>query len=251
MNSKQDAYVEDMGDGVANLVLNRAPVNALTPLYLKSIAIILDQLEDDKNVKSVLISSALKVFSAGLDLKEAQNFEQAEQQAVAEGLNTTFTKLYGFPKPTIAAINGTAIAGGLFFVLASDYRLCAGSAKFGLAEVRVGVDFQVGPLEIARDTLSSVFMRRMMLGGKPVGAETALSAGIVDSIEDDGQVMDQAVKKARDYAAIPPIAFASIKRQIRGPAIERINRSIKMAAASGTDSWYNEETKSAMAAMIN
>ena len=251
MNSKQDIIVEDIGDGIAKLILNRSPVNALTPSFLKRVAQVLDQLEGDENVKAVVISSSLKVFSAGLDLKEAQNYGPAEQQAIVEGLNFTFTKLYDFPKPTIAAVNGAAIAGGLFFVLASDYRVCGKRAKFGLAEVRVGVEFPVGPLEIARDTLSAAFMRRLMLGGKPLRAETALAAGIVDSIEDDAEVENCALNIARDYATIPPIAFASIKRQIRGPAIDRINKAMRGVATSAEDHWFTEETKSAMAAMIN
>jgi enoyl-CoA hydratase len=251
MNSKQDIFVEDIGDGVTKLILNRSPVNALTPSFLKRVAEVLDQLEADKNVKTVVISSSLKVFSAGLDLKEAQNYGPTEQQATVEGLNFTFTKLYDFPKPTVAAVNGAAIAGGLFFVLASDYRVCGKRAKFGLAEVRVGVEFPVGPLEIARDTLSPALMRRLMLSGKPIGAEAALAAGIVDSIEDDAEVENCALTVARDYATIPPIAFASIKRQIRGPAIERINKAVRGVATSSKDHWFTEETKSAMAAMIN
>jgi enoyl-CoA hydratase len=251
MNSEQDAFIEDIGDGIIKLVLNRSPVNALTPSFLKKVAEILDQIESDKNVKAVLISSSFKVFSAGLDLKEAQNYGLAEQQAIVEGLNITFTKLYGFSKPTIAAVNGSAIAGGLFFVLASDYRVCGRRAKFGLAEVRVGVDFPIGPLEIARDTLSAAYMRRLMLGGKPIGAEAALAAGIVDSIEDDEEVINHAVSVARDYANIPPIAFASIKRQTRGQAIEAINKAMRSGASDPKDCWYNEETTSAMAAIMS
>jgi enoyl-CoA hydratase len=250
MNEKQDVLIEDMGEGVTQLILNRGPVNALTPQFLNKVAEILDQLEADKDVRAVVISSPLKVFSAGMDLKEAQNFELEEQNAIVKGLNVTFKKLYAFPKPTIAAINGSAIAGGLFFVLASDYRVCVHTAKFGLAEVRVGANFPAGPLEIARDTLSPDYMRRLMLGGKPIGAETALKAGIVDHIADGPEVLNHALAVARNYGTIPPLAFASIKLQIRGSAIESINVAMANGANSAKDGWFTEETKPAMAAMI-
>ncbi len=250
MDQKQDILIEDIGEGITKLILNRSPVNALTPRFLHKVAETLDQIEGEKNVKTVLISSPFKVFSAGLDLKEAQHYSIAEQHAIVEGLNVTLTKLYGFPKPVIVAANGSAIAGGLFFVLAGDYRVSGRTAKFGLAEVRVGADFPVGPLEIARDTLSAVSMRRLMLGGKPIGSEAALAAGIIDGIEDDTEVFNHAIVVARDYATIPPKTFASIKLQTRGPTIETIKTAMRNGANAPDGGWFNEETASAMAAMI-
>ncbi len=240
----------DLGGGIAGITLNRAPVNALTPGFLKAFGDLLDEMARDGAVKALVISSSFKVFSAGLDLKEAQTLDLAGQHAIVTALNVEFTRLFAFPKPVITVTTGAAIAGGLFFVLASDYRLAGPRASFGLAEIRVGVDFPVGPLEIARATLNPNDLRRLMLGGRPVGAEAALAAGIVDEIAEPDAIMEQAMRAARHYATIPPATFASVKRQIRGEVIARIEAAMAGGANTPAGGWYNDETKPAMAAMI-
>jgi enoyl-CoA hydratase/carnithine racemase len=137
-----------------------------------------------------------------------------------------------------------------FLVLASDYRIAGPKARFGLAEVRVGVNFPVGPLAIARATLAPNDLRRLMLGGHPIGAEAALAAGIVDLIEDADAVMVRAVSVARDYAAIPSGTFAEVKRQMRGPVIETIQNAMANGANTPPEGWFTAETKAVMSRML-
>jgi enoyl-CoA hydratase/carnithine racemase len=133
----------------------------------------------------------------------------------------------------------------LFFVLTADHRVSAATAQFGLAEVRVGVDFPVGPLEIAKATLSSNDTRRLMLRGQPVDAKTAQQMGMVDLIVDADNVLPQALKDAAEFARIPSKAFASIKQQLRGDVIAKIQ-----ATPPATDNWFTDETTAAMAKML-
>ncbi|MCA0873368.1 enoyl-CoA hydratase/isomerase family protein [Seohaeicola saemankumensis] len=241
----------DHPDGVTEICLNRVPVNALSPGFLFDLADLLKELEADDIVRAVVISSPFKVLSAGLDLKEAQSFTLEQQHAIVEALNVGFLALFAFPKPTVAAINGAAIAGGLFFVLSSDLRVAGPKASLGLAEVRVGADFPTGPLEIARGTLSPDMLRRLMLTGQPIRAEAALDAGIVDVLENDTEaVLPRALQEARTLAALPAIAYASIKRQIRGGVIATIEGAMKNGANAPAGGWFNAETKQAMQRMI-
>jgi enoyl-CoA hydratase len=231
--------------GVVELSLNRGPVNALTPDGLFGLRDCINDLSGDLNVRAIVLSSPLKVLSAGLNLKEARAFNADQQDAIVRGLNEGFLALYACPKPVICAINGAAIAGGLFFVLTADHRISAPKAQFGLAEVRVGVDFPVGPLEIAKATLSSNDARRLMLRGQPVDAETAQRMGIVDMIVDPEDVLPLALKDAAEFACIPAKAYASIKHQLRGDVIAKI-----LAAPPATDKWFTDETTVAMAKML-
>ncbi len=123
-------------------------------------------------------------------------------------------------------------------------------ASFGLAEVRVGVDFPVGPLEIARAMLNPNDLRRLMQGGLPIRADAALAAGIVDEIAEPDRLMEQALAAARHYASLPPIAYAAVKRQVRGAAIATIGDAMNSGANEPAGGWFNSETKSAMVAMI-
>lgn len=240
----------DHGNGVTEITLQRAPVNALSAEFLMDFADLITELTSDDSVKSIVIASDFKVFSAGLDLKEAQHFDLAAQHDIVEGLNVAFLSLFACPKPTIVAINGAAIAGGLFFVLGSDFRLSAPTARFGLAEVRVGADFPVGPMEIARATLDPDTLRRLMLNGQPIDAERAHAVGIVDEIVPAEELKFAAIAKAAEMAMIPPQTFANVKRQIRGVVCDRVERAMVEGGNAPDGGWFNDETVAAMKRMI-
>lgn len=242
--------LRDHGQGLWELVLARAPVNALSPEFLNSFAAMLADLARRDDVRAVVLSSEFKVFSAGLDLKQAQDFDLDQQRAIVAALNDGFLAQFTFPKPLVAAVNGAAIAGGLFFVLAADLRVAGPRARFGLAEVQVGADFPVGPMEIARATLDPATLRRLMLTGRPIDAAAAQAAGIVDHLVSEADLQQRALAEARALAELPAIAYGAIKAQIRAPAVETIRAAIAAGANAPRDGWFNAETRAAMQRMI-
>lgn len=233
-------------NGILRLTLNRPPVNALTASALLGLERIVLEAAGNTEVRALVIDSAQKVFSAGLDLKAAQAFDASEQRAMVDGLNRGFRALFACPKPVVAACAGAAIAGGLFFILAADHRLATPAAKFGLAEVRVGVDFPAGPLEIARAMLGPNDLRRLMQRGQPIGAEDAQQAGLIDRVVPQDQVLSMALRDAAEFAEIPPASYAAVKHQIRGETIARIDTAMAQERAE----WFNHETRAAMARML-
>jgi enoyl-CoA hydratase len=240
----------DHHGGIVEITLNRAPVNALSAPFLMEFADLIRELGRNEAVGAIVITSNFKVLSAGLDLKEAQGFDLAAQNAIVEGLNIGFLSLFSCPKPTIVAVNGAAIAGGLFFVLASDFRLTVPEARFGLAEVRVGADFPVGPMEIARTTLDPNTLRRLMLTGQPIDAEQARAVGIADEVLPQDQLFTAALAHAAEMAAIPRKTYASVKHQIRGETCDRIEAAIAHGGNAPRGGWFNDETIAAMKRMI-
>lgn len=247
----QDCFtLNDMGGGIRQLMLHRAPVNALNPAFLDILSNLYDQIARDESIRALVIGSSQKVFSAGLDLKEAQGFDHQDQMDIVRGLNQSFCKLYALPKPTICAVNSAAIAGGLFFVLGCDYRLSVPRASFGLAEVRVGATLPVGPSEIAMAEIGAADLRRMVLNGNPIDAKTAQLAGIIDEITDPDQLMDRAIALAQDYASLPPNTYAAAKKLLRGRVVQRIETAMEKGANAPQGGWFSDETKTAMAAML-
>ncbi len=239
----------DHADGVIELQLNRVPVNALSADFLMDFAATLDRLGQDDSVRAIVISSALKVFSAGLDLKDARTFDIPRQHAIVKGLNVGFLAEFACPKPVVAAVGGAAIAGGLFFVLAADFRVGNERAQLGLAEVRVGATFPAGPMEIARATLDANLLRRMMLTGQPIDAGTAHRRGVLDELV-EGDPLPRALEEARALAQLPPRTYGAVKRQIRGDTIALIERLMASGANAPEGGWFNEETREAMRRMI-
>lgn len=240
----------DHQGGITQLELVRPPVNALNPDYLRGIEERLAEIESSADVRAILISSGLPVFSAGMDLKEAQGFTAEEQTAVVDGLNGTFMRLYGIRKPVVVAVNRAAIAGGMFFALAADHVVAGRGAKFGLTEVRVGVDFPAGPLEIARAELTPQALRRLMLGGRNVDADAARDLGIVDDVVEPAELIPRALEIARDYAATPPMAYSRVKMQMRGQVLARLREVIESRSDHTRNGWFTEETLDAMRALL-
>jgi len=243
-------HIEQRDAGVALMRIDRAPVNALNPAFLLAIDEALDALEADGAVRAVVLCGEGKTLSGGMDLKELQAFSADDERAMVHGLNRTFGRIYGFPKPVICAAHGPAIAGGLFFVLTSDYTVAGERAVFGLAEVRVAVRFPVGPLAIARHALASHALRRIMLGGQNHDAATALALGVVDEVAPGDAVLDRAVEVATVYAGLPEQTYASIKHGIRGGVLEQVRAAVEDGADPMLDGWFTEETGVAARAVL-
>ncbi len=241
------SWIRQKDEGtIRHLLLDASPVNALRADRLFGLADVIEAAEAADHVRAIVISSALRVFSAGLDLKVARDFDTSDQAAIVEGLNVGFLRLFACPKPVIVAVNGAAIAGGLFFVLGADHRLSSPRATFGLAEVRVGVDFPVGPMEIARAMLAPNDLRRLMMRGQAIRAEDARDAGLIDRIVPEENLITEAMQDAAEFAAIPAAAYASVKQQIRGETIERIKTQMGQPRAD----WFMPGTREAMTAML-
>lgn len=244
-------HIERHDAGVAEVRLDRPPVNALNAAFLAEIHRVMDELAQDEHVRAVVLSGAGKTLSGGMDLKELQTFTAADQSAMVTGLNATYGAIYGFPKPVICAAHGPAIAGGMFFVLVSDYRIAGERARFGLAEVRVGVRFPIGPMEIARRELGPDACRRFMLSGQNLDAPTALAFGVVDEVVPADQVMSRALEVAAEYATIPPLTFAETKCQLRAGVLQRVAAALDGGAEPMLDGWFTEETAVATQAMLD
>jgi len=243
-------HTERHDGGVTLLRLDRPPVNALNPAFLAEIRRVVDELAADDQVRAVVIAGEGKVLCAGMDLVELQRFSAEDQRAMVTGLNATYGAIYGFPKPVVCAAHGAAIAGGMFLVLVSDYRIAGERARFGLAEVRVGVRFPVGPFEIARRTLSPDACRRFMLGGQNHDAATALALGALDEVVPQEQVLPRALEVAVEYAAIPPRTFAETKRALRAEVLDRVAAAVDGNGDPMLSGWFTEETAEATQAML-
>ncbi len=241
---------EDDMSGVTRITLSSPPVNALTVDNLALLTNLVAVLEADSAVRAVVLASALPVFSAGLNLKDAVHFDLQAQTAVVDGMDQAFGALFSFRKPLIAAVSGAAIAGGLFPVLCADYRIATAKAKFGLAEVKVGVAMPFCPMEIARAALSPNDLRRLMQRGAAISADKALGSGLIDERVEPSELLSHAHSVAAEYAQLPPQTYAEIKMQVRAEAIERIEKNRAHRQATPALPWFSPETRPAMRKLI-
>ena len=235
---------------VALVTLRRPPANALNIELTEEIASVFQDIGQDDEVKSVVLTGHGKSFCAGVDLKIVPAFDQGDQRRMVNALNHAFHSVYACPLPVVGAINGHAIAGGLVLALCCDWRMASKSPFLaGLTEVRVGVPYPVAAMEVARHELRSDVARRLVLFGENMASSAAVDAGVFDEAADADALLQRALAKAAQFAALPPSAFARTKRQLRRAAVEAIETAIA-GAEPLLDNWLSRETITAATTVL-
>ena len=234
-------------EGIAVLRIDRPPANAIDLELAGEFANALSTIEERK-VGALVIIGAGSCFSAGLDLKALPTYDRDQQQTMVMEVNRLFGGLYGLPLPTIAAVNGHAIAGGMILNLACDYRIgAAGDYKLGLAEARVGVPFPVAAMAIVQSELSPPVARTMVLTARNCSPLDAVSMGVLDELRPADQLLPRAIEVAKEMAALPRSTYGPIKRNLRRAALVRINDAISNRNEPMLESWLSSETRAAAA----
>ena len=237
-------------DGVAIVRLRRPPANALDITLLDAIEASLGALERRADLRAMVLTGFGPVFSAGLDLKLVPTYDRAQQNLLLDVLNRALFRLYAMPVPTVAAINGHAIAGGLVLALACDKRVAVGSdALLGLTEVQVGVPFPVAAMAIVKAELAPAVARELVLGGRNRTSTEAAILGIVDELQPASTLLARSEALARELAGSPRQSYGVIKRQLRRDALTEIERALA-GKDPLRDNWLFEETGAAAAQVL-
>ena len=195
---------------------------------------------------AVVLTGRPGFFSAGMDLKAAPLMSPDEQSSAIEGINRLFQGWYSFPRPLVAAVNGHAIAGGLILALCADFRVCAGEAtvKLGLTELRAGIPYPASAIAVVRAELGAVAARRLALGAALLDPDEALALGAVDELRPAAEVLARAVEVATGMAALPRTTYGVVKRQLRGPALDALERVLSSPGGDPSlGAWVGDETR--------
>jgi enoyl-CoA hydratase/carnithine racemase len=198
-------------DGIARLTLNRPDKrNALSVALRDDVTDHLDRLADDGSVRVVVITGAGATFSAGFDLKEFTTEDRAVQDALWPSSDRFHHAVLGFPLPTVAAVNGPALAGGFDLAVLCDVRVAARSAVFGHPEHTFG-DVVYGPLH---DLVGGSIARDLCLTGRRIDAAEALRVGLVSRVEADADLEAAALEVATQIAQGPREVLVRTKAKI-------------------------------------
>lgn len=201
---------------------------------------------------AVVITGREHFFSAGMDLKSAPTLTTGEQRHTVDAINRLFTGWYAFPRPVVAAVNGHAIAGGLILALCADRRICATEGKLGLTELRAGIPYPVAAISVVRAELAPRAARQLALGAALIDPAEALALGVVDELRPFAEVVPRAVEVATELASLPSGTYTVVKRQLRGPTIEAIDRALAGGAGDPVlGTWISDETRTAAAGLLD
>ena len=213
--------VRDEG-AVRVLTFARPPGNALDLATLAALRRAADEASAAPAVRAVLLDSAVEgYFSSGLDLEELMSLPEARRREPFEALIAAYRALLACPKPTVAALSGSAILGGWIVAMACDWRLAAPGAKVALSEIRAALSPTTGLVRrLAQLSSDPRAVKEMVLRGKSLGAAEAERAALVDEVVPDAELAAAAAKAAGRLAKSPPRAYAEIKRALNAQAAD-------------------------------
>jgi methylglutaconyl-CoA hydratase len=210
--------VQRHDDGpVAILTLNRPDKrNALSRGLVAELDRLMDRVGHDANVRAVVLTGAGTVFCAGMDLKEAieeRGGAEAEQHAVVtlQEYADLIQRIHTLPKPTIAALNGDALAGGAGLMAACDFAVASEQARLGYPEVLRGMVPAVVMFDLTR-LIGDRRARQLLLSGDMISASTACNWGLLNHVTTADTCLGEAIMMAQGLTASAPLAVAAIKR---------------------------------------
>jgi enoyl-CoA hydratase len=211
--SQEPFLLAERENSVLILTLNRPDKsNSLHPALVAQLSEIIARTESDESISVVVITGAGRSFCAGLDLGLLTSWAAEQKIAYLESVTGVFNRLWKLPQPTIAAVNGPAIAGGFDLAAFCDIRLAAPEAIFGQAEINIGLTQIIHPLY---KSIGLARAKELALTGANISAAEAYRIGLVNHIHPREELMDRAMEMARLLAAKPRQALFETKRLTR------------------------------------
>jgi methylglutaconyl-CoA hydratase len=217
--------------GIATITLNRPDRrNAISYELIDDLISALKQGENSA-AQVIVLTGTGNAFCSGMDLDNLKQLSGRthEQNLIdSETMAMLFRSLYAFPKPTIAAVNGPAIAGGTGLATLCDFTLASPEAKFGYTEVRIGfVPAIVSSFLIAN--IGEKRARELLLTGRVFGAEEALKLGLVNEIVAPERLLPRAYELAKQLMENSPASLQATKKLLSGYTREQLDRQVTQA----------------------
>ncbi len=240
--------IDDREGGVRLLTLDRPPANAIEETLLGDLSAALDDARADDAVRAVVLTGAGRFFSGGLDLRVPRTDDDFGR-LLLDHYRDAHLRLLTLPKPTIAMVNGHAIAGGLVLALACDFRLgLDADYRIGLNEVAIGASFPRIAFEIVHLRLTHARASELLLGAALYPASHALRLGVVDELVPPISFEATALRRAAELGAFPREAYAHTKAALVAEAAARVEAETAEEAARGAAVWMTPASLAARAA---
>jgi enoyl-CoA hydratase len=215
MNEFVTIHVSDEAPGIGTLVLSRPPTNALTRQVYREIASAAADLGQRDDLAAIIVFGGHEIFSAGDDMPELRTLNPQEAGVAASVCRDAIDALAAIPKPTVAAITGYALGGGLTLALAADWRVSGDNVRFGATEILAGLTPRAGTAWLTRAVGVSK-AKEMVFSGRFIGAKEALALGLIDEMVAPDSVYDAALAWARRFVDYPPQVLAAAKAAFDG-----------------------------------
>jgi methylglutaconyl-CoA hydratase len=247
----QTIQLEFSGE-VATITLNRPEKrNAITAEMIAELLSAFDDVEENP-ARVLILTGAGKAFCSGMDLDALQKLatqSPADQHEDAERLARLCHRIWSFTKPTIAAVNGHAIAGGCGIATLCDFTIAIPEAKFGYPEARIGFLPAVVSVFLLRQ-IGEKQARDLLLTGKSIDAAQAYRLGLVTQIVPPQELMSAAQILAAALLACSPVSLRMTKKLLCDFAAPEIARELELAKAESTQIRTTQDFREGLASFL-
>ncbi|KAM5192643.1 methylglutaconyl-CoA hydratase, mitochondrial [Mantella aurantiaca] len=224
-------YLEGEEQGIVVLGINRPQAkNAISKSLVKSMMKTVDSLKGNNKVRTVILRSEVPgVFCAGADLKERAKMQPSEVGPFVSKARALINEFANLPMPTIAALDGAALGGGLEMALATDIIVAASSAKMGLVETKLAIIPGAGGTQRLPRAVGVAVAKELIFSARVLDGNEAKAIGLVSHVAEQNEDGDAAYKRAlalaREFISQGPIAMRMAKLAI--------NQGIEVDLATG------------------
>ena len=245
MGQPYDSVLVDTKDNVAQVTLiGPGKGNAMGPAFWSELPELFAELDADPNIRAIVLTGSGRNFSYGLDLPAMGGFlapvladgamagPRSDFHAEVLRMQNTISAVADCRTPTVAAIHGWCIGGGVDLISAVDIRYASADAKFSVREVKLAIVADVGSLARLPLILSDGHLRELALTGKDIDAARAEKIGLVNDVFADADATLQAAHAtAAEIADNPPLTVRGVKDVLDQQRISQVSASLRYVAA--------------------
>jgi enoyl-CoA hydratase len=236
-------------DGVAVLRLELGRGNAINPAFVAALGATLDDVEKS-DARAVVLTGLGKVFCGGLDLMTLAGFDAPAMERFIETFEGMYRRVFSFPRPIVAAVNGHALAGGCVLAMACDLRVMAdGPYQLGLNEVQLGIPFPPVVMEIARNATPHHAWGQVLVQGKRFSPAEAHRVGLVHQLAADGDALPAALEEAKLFAAAGRDAVSIVKAELVARVLANVAPIDAGKKRRFLESWFGADAQGRIGAL--
>lgn len=241
----------EVADGIGTIVLDRPKMNALDAEMQRQLVAVAEEATERDDVKAVIVWGGERVFAAGADVKEMAEMSYTDMAAHVRLLQRFSRALAAIPKPTVAAITGFALGGGLETALCCDFRVVADNAKLGLPEITLGIIPGAGGTQRLPRLIGPAKAKEMIFTGRFVDATEALEIGLADKVVPAGEVLETARAMVTPFVTGPTQALRAAKEAVDKGLEVDLSTGLEIEAQVFSALFATNDQKSGMRSFVD
>jgi enoyl-CoA hydratase len=200
---------------VVQIKINRPEVlNALNSETFDELSLVLKQLDNDRDVRAVIITGEGKAFVAGADIAELKDMNAFQSRRFSRKGQKVFDQIEALDQPVIAAVNGFCLGGGCELAMACDIRVASEKAKFGQPEVNLGTTPGFAGTQRLPRLIGEGRAKELLMTGDIIDAQTACAYGLVNKVVPHDRLMEEAAALAGKISSKGPVAISLVKSTV-------------------------------------